>query len=105
MISLSTPAEAIKEIALIMRQQRLRLNLTQAHLAEKADVSLATLRKFERTGKIALESFIKIAFVLEKMDRLLEGLKTTESSFSSLDELLEKSHSKPIRKKASPHEK
>lgn len=105
MVSLLTPHEAQKNIALFMRQQRLNLNITQAHLAERANVSLASLRKFERTGKISFESFIKISFVLERLDNLLAALKTPEETFNSLDELLEESHSKPARKKASPHEK
>ncbi len=105
MISLLTPAEALKHIAFLMRQQRLHLNITQANLAEKASVNLATLRKFERTGKISLESFIKIVFVLEMLDKVMEALKTPEHAFTTLDELLNSNSPKLTRKKASPHEK
>lgn len=105
MLSLLTPPEALTRIAFLMRQQRFNLNITQVHLAERPDVNLAILLKFERAGKISLESFIKIAFTLEMLDNILEALKQPDQAFRTLDELLITNHPKPPRKKASPHEK
>ena len=46
----------------------LRQNLTQEALAHAAGISLSTLRRFEKTGDIALASFVEIAFALRRMD-------------------------------------
>ena len=100
MISLVTTAEALSQIAGLMRQRRLDMNMTQVLLAERSNVSLAVLRKFERSGKISLESFMKLAFTLDVMDGVLAGLKNKEEEFSSMDELLKENQNKP-RKKAS----
>ncbi|MCC8162851.1 MAG: helix-turn-helix transcriptional regulator [Lachnospiraceae bacterium] len=47
-----------------MRQRRKEKKLTQVQLSERSDVSLGTLKRFERTGEISLSSLIKIAFAL-----------------------------------------
>lgn len=87
-ISLNTPSEAVAEISSLLRQRRLVANMTQQQLAERSNVSLAVLRKFERSGKISLESFIKLAFVLGVADAMLESLKIKPETVTSLDELL-----------------
>ena len=40
----------------------------QEALAHAAGISLSTLRRFEKTGDIALASFVEIAFALRRMD-------------------------------------
>ena len=50
------------------KAERLRQNLTQEALAHAAGISLSTLRRFEKTGDIALASFVEIAFALRRMD-------------------------------------
>ncbi len=47
-----------------MRQRRKEKKLTQVQLSEHSDVSLGTLKRFERTGEISLSSLIKIGFAL-----------------------------------------
>jgi transcriptional regulator with XRE-family HTH domain len=37
-------------------------------LAERSGVSLASLRRFERTGKVSLDNLLKIAFTLHRLD-------------------------------------
>lgn len=99
-VSLNTPSETLSGIAALMREGRLVANMTQEQLAGQANVSLAVLRKFERTGKISLESFVKLAFVLGLSDRLLEALRM-KTETASLDDIL-KDISGPKRKRASP---
>lgn len=48
-----------------MRRVRLDRDLTQQGLADRAGVSLASLRRFERTGKISFVSLVRLAFVLD----------------------------------------
>jgi len=100
MISFKTPSESLSEISSLLRERRLVVNLTQEQLAEQANVSLAVLRKFERTGKISLESFIKLVFVLGLSDELLKVLKINSEIPVSLDDIINET-SKPKRKRAS----
>jgi len=47
------------------KKQRKSLKITQQNLANKSGVSLGSIKRFEQTGQISLESLLKIAFVLE----------------------------------------
>ncbi|MCD7817875.1 MAG: helix-turn-helix domain-containing protein [Lachnospiraceae bacterium] len=51
-------------IAKRMSARRKEKKFTQVKLAEYSDVSLGSIKRFERTGEISLSSLIKIAFVL-----------------------------------------
>lgn len=82
-----TPSEALRKSAEAIRQHRIRQSLTQEDLARKSGVALATLRKFERTGLISLESFFKLATVLGILDEIMDCLETQEQP-ASLDDLL-----------------
>ena len=59
-------------MALAGRCRRLRLarKWKQATLAERAGVSLASLRRFEQTGRISLKSLLRVAFVLGRLGDL-----------------------------------
>nr|WP_037084559.1 helix-turn-helix transcriptional regulator [Rhizobium sp. CF122] len=48
-----------------MKRRRIEQGLTQRELATRSDVSYGSLRLFEESGKISLESLVKIAFILE----------------------------------------
>ena len=47
------------------RARRLDANLAQEGLAERAGVSLGSLKRFERTGEISLARLIRIALALD----------------------------------------
>ena len=49
-------SKAQKNIIQNIRERRLQMDLTQEGLAERSGVPLSTLRKFEQTGMISLES-------------------------------------------------
>lgn len=86
---LVTPQEMAMYIAERAQEKRLSLNLSQKSLSEHSGVSLSVLKKFERTGKISLESLLKIALALgslEDFKKLFTPLPP--ESFSSLDGLL-----------------
>lgn len=82
-----TPNEALEYIAAAMRQRRINQNMTQEALSQKSGVALATLRKFERTGLISLESFLKLVLVTGFLDKLVSTIEAQESA-TSLDEIL-----------------
>lgn len=65
---LKSPRDVRLELGGTAKAERLRQNLTQEALAHAAGISLSTLRRFEKTGDIALASFVEIAFALRRMD-------------------------------------
>lgn len=65
------------------------MELTQEGLAERSGVALSTLRKFERTGAISLESFLKLHMVLGMLEDILKATQVKDTLFSSIDDVLE----------------
>jgi len=59
-----TPAQISSGVAKRAAKRRKELGLSQAELAERAAVSLGSLRRFEQTGAIAFESLVRICFAL-----------------------------------------
>lgn len=92
--SLMTPEDITIEMALRLRNRRLAQNLTLEGLARRSGVALGTLKKFERTGQIALVSFIRLVITL-KDEAALEKI-LLEQKFETLDEILQ-SGKKPKR--------
>lgn len=89
-VNMMTPSEMQKEIASRARDFRLELNLSQQTLSEKSGVSYGSLKKFEQTGKISLESLLKLAVVLGCMDdfNTVFLLRSLEKALS-LDEMID----------------
>lgn len=86
---LSTPRDIAALIAKAEQGLRLSLNLSQRSLSERSGVSFGVIKKFERTGKISLESLLKIALVLGRLEDFTELFKpTAPENLPSLDELL-----------------
>ncbi|MCE3254896.1 MAG: Helix-turn-helix protein [Rickettsiaceae bacterium] len=99
MLSLITISKAQKKLAKNTRLQRLKLQLTQQGLAERAGVLLPTLRRFEQKGLISLEGFLKLQMVLGGLENLVKAIEPQQAVFSSIDEVLETN--KTIRKRGS----
>ena len=98
MVSLITPAKAQKKLAEQARARRLQMELTQEGLAERSGVALPTLRKFERTGVLSLESFLKLHMVLGGLEDILKATQVKDTQFSSINDVLE-ADSTPTRKR------
>jgi transcriptional regulator with XRE-family HTH domain len=64
-LNISSPKEVADGLARRVKRRRLEANLTQEGLARRAQVSLGTLKHFERTGKASIEFLIMIAFALD----------------------------------------
>ncbi|MDC6365664.1 MULTISPECIES: helix-turn-helix domain-containing protein [Flavobacteriaceae] len=94
MISLITSKKAQNKVAQNIRALRLEKGYTQKGLSERSGVSYASLRKFEQTGIISLESFFKLAMVLGCLEKLIEATQPIENEFSSIDEVLDKKQEK-----------
>ena len=58
------PSDILIEIAEKHRMIRKSLHISQKELAEKSGVSLGSLKRFERTGKISFESLLRLAHII-----------------------------------------
>ena len=65
-----TPAQLVEGVGKRAAKRRKELGFTQAELAERAGVSLGSLRRFEQTGRVAFESLVRICIALECEDDL-----------------------------------
>lgn len=63
-----SPREVLLSVAGRVKARRLELNLTQAELAKKSGLPLATYRKFEQSGIIAFAKLLQVAFALDALD-------------------------------------
>ena len=64
-VELQTPEEIARDVARRARALRVARGWSQVELARRAGMPVDTLRRFERTGKIALERLLLIAVVLD----------------------------------------
>ncbi len=95
----STPSEMTMHIAKAAQAKRLSLNLSQQTLSERSGVSFGVLKKFERVGKISLESLVKIAFVLGCLEEFTTLFKAVPlQNLATLDELFKQKQRKRGRK-------
>ena len=81
-----TPSDVTRRLADKCKSIRRRKKITQKQLAARSNVSYATLRKFEKTGQISLESFVKLTMelgVVSELNHLFE-----EPVYSSIDEVI-----------------
>lgn len=81
-----TVQELADGVAARLRSVRLDADLTQAGLATRSGVTLASLRRFETTGQIALESLIRLAQALGRDDDI--ATLFAPPPVASLDELV-----------------
>jgi transcriptional regulator with XRE-family HTH domain len=83
--SFSLTLKALGERA---RQLRLLRKLRQDEVAARADVGVATVHRFEKTGTASIENVLRIATALEAetgFDKLFEA-----PAYASLDDMLER---------------
>ena len=81
-----TPSDVAIRLANKIKSIRKRRKITQKQLAGRSNVSYASLRKFEATGQISLESFIKLVMELGLKDEL-DNLFSSPV-YNSIDEVI-----------------
>jgi len=84
-IELMSAPEIARTVATRVRDRRLARAWTQSELAERSGMSLSSLRRFERTGQIALLSLIRLAIALDGVEGLMGLFPETADS---LDDVL-----------------
>lgn len=83
-LSIRNPDALIQVIGQRLRRQRLAKGWTQKELAERAGVSLSTLKLMEHEGKGSLQRLAKVAVALG-IDGDLRALFSGQRSFESLE--------------------
>lgn len=84
----STPLEVSKALAERHRTIRKQLKMSQEEMAERSGVSLGSLKRFENTGKISLESLLKLMNLLGRLKEfdnillLMENLDEVKKLFT-----------------------
>ena len=91
----SAVSEVQLALAYRIKQRRLEKNLSQNELSIRSGLSLASYRRFERTGEISLKSLILVAKTLNISDDFQNLFNQT--SYLSIEEVLE---SKKERKRS-----
>lgn len=81
-----TPSEFLKELSQKHRNIRKNAKLSQTELAERSGVSLGTLKRFESTGKISLESFLKLLLILNRLTEI-ENLLQPDNNLDKIEKL------------------
>lgn len=85
----NSPKDISKGIAKKHRLIRKKKGFSQLELAERSGVSFGSVKRFEQTGKISLESLLKLLFVLGKLHEFetilnpIEDLNHIEKLFSN----------------------
>lgn len=87
------PLPVLKNTAEKLRALRRQNKYSQAELADRSGVSLGSLKRFETTGQISLESFMKLLHILDRLEEFDSILKPAEDLKS-----IEKLFSNPIQK-------
>ncbi len=82
------PSEVMETLKTKFKQRRKALGYTQPELASRSGVSLGSLKRFERFGQISLESFLKLALVLECLEEFGALCAEEEVMPDSMEDLL-----------------
>jgi len=83
-----TPSLMQEELKVKFRAKRKALKLTQEELSIKSGVSLGSLKRFESSGQISLESLLKVALVLECLGDFEGVCQQREEMPESIEDLI-----------------
>lgn len=81
-----TPPEICAELARRHKALRKSMKLSQSELAERSGVSLGSLKRFENSGQISLESLLKLANLMDRL-KDFEKLFLPEKDMSRIEKL------------------
>ncbi len=86
-LTFRNPNHLIREIGHRLRDHRKARGWTQAELAERAGISLSTLKLLEREGKGSLQRLAKVAVILG-IDDGLRRLFGEAPAYASIDDVV-----------------
>jgi hypothetical protein len=82
------PYDAKIKLAKSAKIARLKRGWKRDTLSEKTGVPTSTLKRYETTGEISLDQFLRLTFVLGDLDKLKGLFDSEEPAYASLDEML-----------------
>ena len=82
------PQDVMEELRVKFKARRVSLGYTQQELSSRSGVSLGSLKRFESSGQISLESLLKLALVLECLGDFEKVCEPKEVMPKSIEELL-----------------
>ena len=82
------PYDAKIELAKNAKNARLKRRWKRDTLSEKTGIPTSTLKRYETSGEISLDQFLRLTFVLGDLDKLKGVFDNEEPVFTSLDEML-----------------
>lgn len=65
---IKTPNTVMHELVLKIKQLRKKSKISQLELAKRSGVSFGSVKRFETTGQISLESLLKLAYFFNRLD-------------------------------------
>jgi len=83
---LFAPSDIAKQLAGRLKRVRKRKKITQRQLAARSNVSYASLCRFEQTGLISLEAFIKLSMELGVVEEIKDLF--TRPIYTSIEEVV-----------------
>jgi transcriptional regulator with XRE-family HTH domain len=99
MLSLKNETDVIREARTLVRAYRMALSWRQADLAKRSGVGVATIRRFESTGRIGFVGLAKLITSLGLVDHFLGALKQPPVSPKDINEFITGGPS-PVRQRA-----
>ena len=65
-----SPGRVAEQTASRVKQLRKQAGYSQLELAERSEVSLGSLKRFEQTGKVSLDNLLRLLQVLGRLEEL-----------------------------------
>lgn len=84
-----TPSDSLNRLKERFKSIRKNQKISQEELAHRSGVSFGSVKRFETTGKISLDSFLKLMHVLGKLEEI-DKLLNPEEDLSQIDKLFGK---------------
>ncbi|MFP9114572.1 helix-turn-helix domain-containing protein [Flavobacterium sp. RHBU_3] len=63
-----TPSTVMNELAVKTQQLRKKNGISQLELSKRSGVSFGSLKRFETSGQISLESLLKLAYFFDRLE-------------------------------------
>lgn len=82
------PKDVRMELAQKLKELRKQKGLTQMDLAARSGVSLGSLKRFETTGQVSLDSLLKLVFILGRLSDFEQLLKP-DGDLSHIEKLFD----------------
>ena len=65
-----SPGQVAAQMASRIKRLRKQAGYSQLELAERSEVSLGSLKRFEQTGKVSLDNLLRLLQVLGRLEEL-----------------------------------